>query len=92
MLDSEKNFLERAFETEGEGVVPPSRCSVHALDVLMPASNSDAGRCEMELGGPGGYREDLGRVAIPNALDTVNSMCSMVRVELEFRESRLDPE
>ena len=79
MLVSEKNFLERAFETEGEGVVPPSRCSVHAWDVLMPASNSDAGRCEMELGGPGGYREDLGRVAIQMLCILSIDVCSVVR-------------
>lgn len=32
--------------------------------MLMPASNSDTGRLDIIVGGPGGYREDLGRVAI----------------------------
>lgn len=40
-----------------------SRCSVHAADVLIPASNSDCGRWEVTLEAEGNL-EDRGRVAM----------------------------
>lgn len=42
---------------------PVSRCSVHAADVLIPASNSDCGRWKITLDAEG-YLVDRGRVVM----------------------------